>query len=151
MNSKEYFYELGKLLYKIDNFYDEYAKVSKVKNKLLWVLYALNDGNIHSQKEISSSWLLPRTTVNTIIKELKEEGYVELKQIKGEKRELNLILTSSGREYANNLLSELYEIEKGVFNKMTSSNLLKQMNEILEKLYSEKNKLGGKNKNGKRI
>ena len=93
MDCRKSFYEFGRALYKIDGFYAEYAKTSGVKENLLWVLYALNDGNKHSQKEICESWDLPRTTVNTIVKELEEEGYVVLSQIKGEKRELELALT----------------------------------------------------------
>ena len=134
MNSKEYFYEFGKTFYKIDGYYAEYAKRSGVKENLLWVLYALNDEKEHSQKEISESWDLPRTTVNTIIKELENDGYIALKQIKGEKRELNVSLIDKGKEYANNLLKDLYRIEEKVFNEISGSDLLENMNELLNEL-----------------
>ena len=52
MDAKGFFYEFGKLLYRIDGFYDEFAKKSGVKPNLLWILYALADGKEHSQKEI---------------------------------------------------------------------------------------------------
>ena len=141
MDSKQFFYDFGKCLYSIDGFYAEYAKESNVKENLLWILYALNDGEEHSQKEISDSWDLPRTTINTIIKDLEVDGFVELVQIKGEKRELNVKLTKSGKKYADKLLSELYEIEKQVFEKINCDSILAQMNDLLKRLNEEKRKI----------
>ena len=100
MNSKLFFYEFGKMIYRIDGFYREFAKRLDVKENLLWILYALNDGNMHSQKEICDNWDLPRSTVNTIMKELESDGYIELIQIKGEKRELQVKLTETGKNYS---------------------------------------------------
>ena len=68
MNSREFFYDFGRALYHVDSFYDEFAKQSNVSSALLWVLYALGDGNPHTQIEISNDWELPKTTVNTIYK-----------------------------------------------------------------------------------
>ena len=138
MNSKEFFYEFGKTLYCIDGFYSEYAKLSGVKENLLWVLYALNDDKEHSQKEICNSWDLPRTTVNTIIKELEEDRYISLSQIKGEKRELNVVLTPSGKEYADRILEGLYLIEDKVFKELHDSDVILKMQEVLDKLYQTK-------------
>lgn len=137
MNSKWFFYELGKTLYHIDGFYAEYAKKSKVKENLLWVLYALNDGEQHSQKEICENWDLPRSTVNTIMKELEADGYVFLSQIKGEKRELNVCLTEFGNRYAEELLSDLYEIEKRVFETMKKYTVLEDLKKIRDELYEK--------------
>ncbi|MCQ2797222.1 MAG: MarR family winged helix-turn-helix transcriptional regulator [Bacilli bacterium] len=132
MDSKMFFYEFGKILYKIDGLYAEYARSSGVKENLLWILYALNDGKLHSQKEICETWDLPRSTVNTIMKELESDGYVELTQIKGEKRELHVILTKRGLDYASNLLSGLYEIERKTYAELPSDDVLNTMRDIHE-------------------
>ena len=58
MNSRTFFYDFGRALYHVDSFYDEFAKQSNVSSALLWVLYALNDGNPHTQIEISNDWEL---------------------------------------------------------------------------------------------
>lgn len=136
MNSRTFFYEFGKCLYGVDGFYAEYAKKFDVKENLLWILYALNDGKQHSQKEICDSWDLPRSTVNTIMKELETDGYVSLSQIKGEKRELNVSLTDKGQKYAEELLAELYEIEKRVYTLFAESDLLAEMKRMREELYA---------------
>ncbi|MBR1867069.1 MAG: MarR family transcriptional regulator [Clostridia bacterium] len=141
MNSRTFFYELGKSLYGIDGFYAEYAKKFDVKENLLWILYALNDGEKHSQKEICDSWDLPRSTVNTIIKELEVGGYVFFSQIKGEKRELNVTLTKAGKKYAEELLGGLYEIEKRVFENFKTSDLLSELQRIREELYGQENNI----------
>ena len=144
MDCRKSFYEFGRALYKIDGFYAEYAKTSGVKENLLWVLYALNDGNKHSQKEICESWDLPRTTVNTIVKELEEEGYVVLSQIKGEKRELELALTEKGKAYAESLLSELYEIESKAFDLLKELDLANKMSLLLSELQNKKKEVEAK-------
>lgn len=137
MTEKDFFYRFGRLLYQIDGFYAAFAKKSGVKENLLWILYALNDGGRHSQKEICESWDLPRSTVNTIIKELESGKYIELLQIKGEKRELYVRLTGQGKEYAENLLSELYRIEKYAFDSLdgNAENIILSLESILKGLY----------------
>lgn len=144
MNSKNFFYEFGRLLYQIDGFYGEFAKESGVKENLLWIMYALNDGKEHSQKEVCENWGLARSTVNTIMKELERDKYVTLSQIKGEKRELQVKLTNSGKEYSDNLLKNLYAIEKQVFDclKNKTQSITESLKEILSTLY----KIKGENK-----
>ena len=134
MNAKTFFYEFGREFYKIDAYYAQFAKKSGVPPRLLWVLYALNDGEVHTQKEICDTWILPRTTVNTVVKELKEQGYVILTPIKGKKREMNVVLTDAGKVYANEKLKRLYEIEERVFQTLTETD--KQVIEHLKTLVS---------------
>lgn len=140
MDSKEFFIRFGRAIYNIDDYYSEFAKKLKVKSNTLWILYALNDNQVHTQKQICKDWGLKRSTINTIIKELELEGMITLEQIKGEKRELNIILTKKGKKYADFLLYDLYEIEKDVYSKIKTPELLiKQMEELLG-LYKEKEK-----------
>jgi transcriptional regulator len=132
MESKEFFYHFGKLLYQIDAIYDEFAKKYKVKANILWILYSLNDGNEHTQKEISENWSIPKTTLNTLIKELEKDKYIELIPIEGEKRELNIKLTLSGKKYADEILNNIYEIENKVFNLLPNQNVINDL-EIIKK------------------
>jgi len=118
MNSRQFFLDFGRALYHVDSFYDEFAKHSNVSPALLWVLYALNDGKSHTQIEISIDWELPKTTVNTVIKELQKDGQVELVPIKGKRREMSIVLTESGKRFAENVLSELYKKEAEVYKSL---------------------------------
>ena len=98
MNERIFFYRLGKLVYGLDGVYEEYGRNCRVGSpNLLWILYALNDGERHSQKQICADWSIPRSTANTIIKDLESKQYVALSQIKGERRELLVSLTACGK------------------------------------------------------
>lgn len=119
MNSRSFFHDFGRALYRVDSFYDDFAKQSNVSPALLWVLYALNDGKSHTQIEISNDWELPKTTVNTVIKDIQQSGYVELVPIKGKRREMSIVLTESGKTYADDLLSELYKREAAVYKALS--------------------------------
>lgn len=132
MNSRKFFYDFGKALYHVDSFYDEFAKQSNVSSSLLWVLYALNDGNSHTQIEISNDWELPKTTVNTVIKDIQKEGYVDLVPIKGKRREMSIVLTESGKAFADNVLSDLYRKEEEVFKLLSLKE--QEIVMVLEKL-----------------
>ena len=120
MNSRQFFLDFGRALYHVDSFYDEFAKHSNVSPALLWVLYALNDGKSHTQIEISIDWELPKTTVNTVIKELQKDGQVELVPIKGKRREMSIVLTESGKKFADDVLADLYKIEAVVFETLST-------------------------------
>lgn len=132
MNSRSFFYDFGKAVYHVDSFYNEFAKQSNVSSALLWVLYALNDGKSHTQIEISNDWELPKTTVNTVVKELEQSEYVELIPIKGKRREMTIALTSEGKEYADSLLAQLYKREAEVFKALSKEE--RDVVAILEKI-----------------
>ena len=132
MNSRKFFYEFGRALYRVDAYYDEFAKQSNVSSALLWVLYALNDGNTHTQIEICKDWEIPKTTANTVIKELQKKKYVELIPLKGKRREMMIALTESGKEYADSLLSDLYKKEKETYKNLSVED--KEIVFVLEKI-----------------
>ena len=137
--SKEFFYRFGKLIYKIDYYYAEIAKESGVKPNLMWILYALNDGKSHSQKDISISWDIPITTINTIVKELNDDGYVELIHIPGKRREMNIILTEKGKAYSKSILNDIYKMEEKVFDALGEKvRINDDLEFLLDKLYESK-------------
>lgn len=95
----------------MDRIYANFAKKLGAKEKALALLYALDDGKLHSQKEVSEHWFIPRTTLNTIIKEFEEKGYVTFQSIPGQRREKYICLTETGVAYTKELLDPLVEIE----------------------------------------
>ncbi len=96
---------------KIDGNYYFCARKLGVKENTLALLYALDDGKPHSQKQICEDWLIPKTTINTIVKELVRAGYLTL--LPGEKpREKQLLLTQSGKAYNRALLEKIYSTEQ---------------------------------------
>ncbi len=125
MDERDFFYRLGKLVYQIDGVYEQYGKNCSLGSpNLLWILYALNDGKRHSQKQICDDWDIPRSTANTIIKDLEGKNYIALSQIKGERRELLVSLTPRGKEYADGILSDLYRREKEIYSELEAPEAL---------------------------
>ncbi len=116
MESREFFYRLAVAIYKIDGAYDRFAKDKKVKPNTMWVLYALGDGKAHTQRTLCKEWQFASSTVNTIVKECQEAGYVELRQIIGERREMEIILTEKGKEFSSLILSPVYEAESRLYD-----------------------------------
>ena len=97
---------------RLDGAYDRLSKKVGVKANLLWLLYALDDGKPHSQSKICDEWLFPRTTINTIIRECRDNGLVILEATPGQKREKRIYLTEKGKEYARQTLRQVYEAEE---------------------------------------
>ncbi len=142
MDARTFFYRLGRLVYGIDGVYDAYGKNCKLGSpNLLWILYALNDGERHSQKQICEDWAIPRSTANTIIKDLEGKSYVELSQIKGERRELLVSLTKSGKEYADGILSDLYRRESEIFSELEAP---EELLEVLQNLAAKMQTIAAK-------
>lgn len=104
-------------LYNIDEVYYLYEDRKKISDAELSVMYALDDGEPHSQKEISQEWLVPKTTVNTIVKRWEKEGLLIQTPIQGKRREMNIMLTDAGKEYAKPFMSFLYKAEDKALKK----------------------------------
>jgi len=104
-------------LYSIDEVYYLNEGRKKISDAELSVMYAMDDGKPHSQREISQEWLVPKTTVNTIVKRWEKEGLLTQTAIPGKRREMNIMLTDAGREYAKSFMSFLYKAEDKALKK----------------------------------
>lgn len=98
-------------VFNMDHIYLLRKRKSKVLDAELCLMYALDDGLPHSQKEISDAWSIPRTTMNTVIKRRERDGYLNLIPIPGKRREKQIVLTEAGRQYAENILKVVYRAE----------------------------------------
>ena len=70
--------QINRCMNRIDGLYYMASRKLGVKDNTLLLFYVLNDGKVHSQKEICEEWLIPRTTINTVVKEAVNKGYVRL-------------------------------------------------------------------------
>ena len=112
MDGNESARRLAKAACALDGAYDRLAKRLGITGTLLWLLYILDDGAPHSQKQICEEWLFPKTTVNTLTKECQGAGYITLHTIPGKKRELHIQLTDAGRDYVHQKLRAFYQAEE---------------------------------------
>ncbi len=94
-----------------DGAYYRWAVQSGVTPHTLDLLYALDDGLPHSQKQICEEWAIPKTTINTVVKACQTAGYITLAPMPGQPRQRQLCLTPAGLAYARQTLEELYIME----------------------------------------
>lgn len=117
MDRYTFFRQLGEAVYQIDGAYDVFSRSAGIRPNMLWLLSALNDGEKHTQSQICWDWNFPRTTVNTLVKELEKGGFVTLRPVPGTRRELYVELTPEGKAYADHVLRPVYEAEERLFQK----------------------------------
>lgn len=97
----------------MDGVYARMAKKLGMKETVLTLLYALDDGAPHSQIEICREWMIPKTTLNTIVQECVQKGTAELVP-GGHGKEKQIVLTPAGQEAAK-ALHILYEMEERAY------------------------------------
>lgn len=102
---------INRCMNRIDGLYYMASRKLGVKDNTLLLFYVLNDGKVHSQKEICEEWLIPRTTINTVVKEAVNKGYVQLEH-SGHTREKTIMLTETGKTYADRLLQKVFAAEE---------------------------------------
>lgn len=104
----------------IDGVYAQQCKKIGIKENMLTLLYALDDGQPYSQKEISEKWLVPKTTLNTIVQECIQSGFVTLEE-EVNKWEKLIRLTAAGQKYGQEVLKMVYETEERALEKTLAS------------------------------
>ena len=124
--------------------YEEWAKSHGMSANSLLILEALYDG-IRTQKEISQKWCIPKQTINTILKDLEAQGYLELTAMAQDKRNKQIELTSKGRLFVDRIITQVQEKEMYVIRQMGLERM-KSMNDGLE-LFISLFRAGGVSKN----
>ena len=99
-----------------DGAYYRWARRSRLTLNTLDLLYALDDGLPHSQKQICEVWGIPKTTVNTVVKSCREAGWITLEPMPGHPRQQQLCLTEAGRACAREALEDLYAAENAAMS-----------------------------------
>ena len=102
--------------------YSAWAASRNINYYLMLVLYTLDGQKSMTQKKICICTGLTKQTVNSVIRSLKEEGYVEL--IPGCEKQVKL--TEKGIGYSRRLVAPLRELESRALTIM-GSDRVKQM------------------------
>lgn len=96
----------------------------------LLVLYAAYGHKPITQKQIADRTGLSKQTVATVMRGLKDEGYVSLSEGTDDKREKYIRLTEKGNTYAGEMLAPLYRLENRVFNLMGEERIRQMMDAV---------------------
>ncbi len=109
---KELSRRLTHAMNRIDAAYYIGEQGSGITDNALCVMYALDDGERHTQAEICRDWLIPKTTLNSLVKRWEKEGYIEKELSQEDKRERTLKLTGDGLVFAKKYLQRIYKAEE---------------------------------------
>ena len=109
---REYSKRLAIASFNIDKIYFINERKTGMKESELCLMYALDDGEPHSQKEIAEEWRVPKTTLNTIVKQWEREGLLTLSAIPGKRREMLISLTEKGKQYTGGKLKHIHQAEE---------------------------------------
>ena len=73
---------------------------------------------------------LSKQTVNTVIRGLKKDGYIELISGISDRREKQIKFTAKGMEYSSKILTPLYELENNIFEMIGEARIKGMINDI---------------------
>lgn len=110
--------------------YSSWAASKNINYYLLLVLYTLEGQKAMTQKKICICTGLTKQTVNSVIRSLKEDGYVDLAPGIEDRREKQVTLTDKGIAYSNELVTPLRELEHRVFQVMGSDRVQQMADNI---------------------
>ena len=112
--------------------YDRWAKEQGISMNGYLILYSFYDKTeVPTQKSISQKWMIPKQTVNSILKDYMQKGFIETVSMPEDKRNKILKLTNAGKAYADSIIGALQEKELFVIKELGIENMAK-LNDISE-------------------
>ena len=124
---------------RIDEMYYGILRVLGVRGAAFVLFYALADGRPASQKKICQEWAIPKTTLNTLVQEYLQKGYVRL--VSTGHREKQIVLTQQGAALAQRILTPLFCAEENAMEPFLKTGLAGQMECVAQRLEKEFDKI----------
>lgn len=125
MNYREDINCLYEAVRSIDKIYENWAKTQGIGyyDMLLYYVLVENEGQGMTQKQFCEELDVPKTTVNSIVKNQLHLGYIQLEINPDNRKEKIITLTPKGAEYANKLILPLFEIEKKAISLLSKQDI----------------------------
>ena len=137
-NSSKRMLEFNEVMKENNDLYSNLAKKFKMSDCMLWILYILREENkVLTQSDICNMMCIPKQTVNSSLKKMEAEGYIELLNI-NDKRSKQVSFTEKGLDLANNTVDIIISKENNALSKMDEKeqelliNLLRKFNDLLK-------------------
>lgn len=104
--------------FETNQLYSQWAARHGITVNALLVMYMIRNTEHCSQQDICRMLMLPKQTVNSILKNLERQGCVCQRTDEADRRNKIITFSHEGREYAEGILSELYRAETEALNAM---------------------------------
>ncbi len=116
---KEYLSKLNNIIKENDEIYRNVAKSLGLPDCAFWILYILREeGNITTQSEICSAIYLSKQTVNSAMKKLESDGYLQLLNT-NDRRSKQVSLTPKGLALTEKTVDRVIARETDALSGMT--------------------------------
>lgn len=111
--------EYNSIVKENDELYRNIAKKMGLSDCAFWILYALREDNAElTQSEICHFFYQPKQTVNSALKKMESDGYIELHNI-NDRRSKQIKLTLKGIELAKGTVDRVIAVEQNAFSGLT--------------------------------
>ncbi|MBH5328938.1 MarR family transcriptional regulator [Eikenella sp. S3360] len=122
--------EINSLLSQNISLYDQWARAQGISYNMLAVLYGVSCYEGCTQKMIGERWGLPKQTVFSVCRQLKDKGWLDFEQADGDKREKLLHFTTQGRAAAEPIVDRLKAIETAVIGQVGAAEMENFINHL---------------------
>lgn len=115
-NTQKQLTEYNRLLKENDDIYHSLARHYGISDCTLWILYIVSESKTnHTQNRICELLSLSKQTVNSALKKLEKDGYIELAPYPGSQKTKLVRLTESGKAFAGGIIDQVEKIEHAAF------------------------------------
>ena len=135
--------ELNEIMKETDDLYRNLARKFKISDCMMWILYILReDDRVVTQSDICNMMYMPKQTINSSLKKMEAEGYIELLNV-NDKRSKQVCLTEKGINLANNTVDIVISKENNALSKMDGKeqelliNLFRKFKDLLKDNFTE--------------
>lgn len=102
--------EYNRIMKENEDFYRDVAKELGLSESVFWILYTLRTGYATVQKEICACMHQPKQTINSALKKMETDGYIEM-TCGNDRRSREVLLTKKGISLCEKTVDLIIEIE----------------------------------------
>lgn len=111
-------HEFNRIVKENDEIYRGLAKSYGLPDGAFWILYTLREEEQPlTQSDICNYFFMPKQTINSSLKKLEADGYIEL--LSDNHRSKQIHLTKSGLELANNTVDQVIKAECSTMSQLS--------------------------------
>lgn len=115
--------DLNRAIIKCRGIYSAWSAVHRISYHGMLVIYTIREFGFCTQKQICDSYLLPRQTINNVIRGMRENGLLTYSRGHSLGCEKAFVLSDKGEEYAAPLLASLDAMESGTLELLGSEKM----------------------------
>ena len=102
-----------------DDVYHTLALKFGLSDSAMWILCTMREADRElTQSEIAEEMSMSRQTINSAIKNLEKQGYLQMAPVPGDRRNKTLSFTEKGEVFVKKTVDRMLDLEHQVFEKL---------------------------------